>query len=264
MAQVKKLQKGGTLNINGKEYTVDQINEYLGSGQFSAQERESLAGTVRAIQEGKSRYLDTNSNSLSGDGNVNDDFADYFGSERRANRGRSGWSNKKQNRHANRNSDFAIRDEALAKLGHIGNYLSDPNTKVTSNNATKLGKGSGWFYTDGKYVSGPQNVTNEKHIRNVFDYLAADEEGRKAWELSGWGDSMTGLQNWYNGQDVEELIGRIQGNKLTDEDKEVLAYMGYSPTQTDIASAQTASMRDRFKNAGYDFDKWSGIIEIDD
>jgi hypothetical protein len=31
--------------------------------------------------------------------------------------------------------------------------------------------------------------------------------------------------------------------------------MGYSPTQTDIASAQTASMRDRFKNAGYDFDK---------
>lgn len=264
MAQVKKLQKGGTLNINGKEYTVDQINEYLGSGQFSAQERESLAGTVRAIQEGKSRYLDTNSNSLSGDGNVNDDFADYFGSEWRANRGRSGWSNKKQNRHANRNSDFAIRDEALAKLGHIGNYLSNPNTKATSNNANKLGKGSGWFYTDGKYVSGPQNVTNEKHIRNVFDYLAADEEGRKAWELSGWGDSMTGLQNWYNGQDAEELIGRIQGNKLTDEDKEVLAYMGYSPTQTDIASAQTASMRDRFKNAGYDFDKWSGIIEIDD
>ena len=264
MAQVKKLQKGGTLNINGKEYTVDQINEYLGSGQFSAQERESLAGTVRAIQEGKSRYLDTNSNSLSGDGNVNDDFADYFGSESRANRGRSGWSNKKQNRHANRNSDFAIRDEALAKLGHIGSYLSNPNTKSASNNANKLGKGSGWFYTDGKYVSGPQNVTNEKHIRNVFDYLAADEEGRKAWELSGWGDSMTGLQNWYNGQDVEELIGRIQGNKLTDEDKEVLAYMGYSPTQTDVASAQTASMRDRFKNAGYDFDKWSGIIEIDD
>ena len=90
MAQVKKLQKGGTLNINGKEYTADQINDYLSSGQFSAQERESLAGTVRAIQEGKSRYLDTNSNSLSGDGNVNDDFADYFGSERRANRGRSG------------------------------------------------------------------------------------------------------------------------------------------------------------------------------
>jgi hypothetical protein len=81
MAQVKKLQQGGTLNINGKEYTADQINDYLSSGQFSAQEREALAGTVRAIQEGKSRYLDANSNSLSGDGNVNDDFADYFGSE---------------------------------------------------------------------------------------------------------------------------------------------------------------------------------------
>ena len=90
MAQVKKLQQGGTLNINGKEYTVEQINEYLGSGQFDAQERASLAGTVRAMQEGKARYLDVNSNSLSGDGDVNEDFAEYFGSQGRANRGRSG------------------------------------------------------------------------------------------------------------------------------------------------------------------------------
>jgi hypothetical protein len=90
MAQIKKLQQGGTLNINGKDYTVEQINNYLSSGEFSAQERAALAGTVRAIQEGKTRYLDANSNSLSGDGNVNEDFADFFGSERRANRGRSG------------------------------------------------------------------------------------------------------------------------------------------------------------------------------
>ena len=226
MAQVKKLQQGGTLNINGKEYTADQINDYLSSGQFSAQERAALAGTVRAIQEGKSRYLDANSNSLSGDGNVNDDFADYFGSEWRANRGRSGWSNKKQNRHASRNSDFAIRDEALAKLGNIEKYLSSPVVK--SSTTTKLGKGDGWFYTDGKYISGPQNLTNEKHIRNVFDYLASDEEGRKAWDVSGWGDSIVGLQNWYKGQNVDALLSRIKENTLTDEDKEVLAFMGYS------------------------------------
>ena len=262
MAQVKKLQQGGTLNINGKEYTADQINDYLSSGQFSAQERAALAGTVRAIQEGKSRYLDANSNSLSGDGNVNDDFADYFGSEWRANRGRSGWSNKKQNRHASRNSDFAIRDEALAKLGNIEKYLSSPVVK--SSTTTKLGKGDGWFYTDGKYISGPQNLTNEKHIRNVFDYLASDEEGRKAWDVSGWGDSIVGLQNWYKGQDVNALLSRIKENTLTDEDKEVLAFMGYSPTESDITEENIATLRDKFQKAGYDFDKWSGIIDIDE
>ena len=262
MAQVKKLQQGGTLNINGKEYTVDQINEYLSSGQFSAQERDALSGTVRAIQEGKSRYLDANSNTLSGDGNVNEDFVDYFGSERRANRGRSGWNNRKQNRHANRNSDFAIRDTALAKLGNIGNYTTNEIAEPAAKN--KLTQGSGWFYTNGKYVSGPQNLTNEKHIRDVFNYLASTEDGRKAWELSGWGDNMTGLLNWYNGQNVDEFLERIKANNLSDEDLEVLSFMGYSPTEQDIASTQLADDKTRFQKAGYDYDTWSGIIDIDE
>lgn len=263
MAQVKKLQQGGTLNINGKEYTVEQINEYLDSGQFDAQERASLAGTVRAIQEGKARYLDVNSNSLSGDGDVNEDFAEYFGSHGRANRGRSGWSVKKQNRHASRNTDFAIRDRALAKLGDIENYLSSGEVKTKTTDTTKLGKGNGWFYTDGKYIKGPQNTTNEKHIRDVFSYLGSDDEGRKAWELVNWGDDMTALSNWYAGQSADDLLGRIQSNSLTDEDKEVLSYMGYVPTETDVTNSVVASDRDRFAKAGYDYDTWSGIIDFD-
>ena len=263
MAQVKKLQQGGTLNINGKEYTVEQINEYLSSGQFDAQERASLAGTVRAMQEGKARYLDANSNSLSGDGDVNEDFAEYFGSQGRANRGRSGWSVKKQNRHASRNTDFAIRDRALAKLGGIENYLSSSEAKTKTTDTTKLGKGNGWFYTDGKYIKGPQNTTNEKHIRDVFSYLGSDDEGRKAWELVNWGDDMTALSNWYTGQSVDDLLGRIQSNSLTDEDKEVLSYMGYAPTEADVVSSVVASDRDRFTKAGYDYDTWSRIIDFD-
>lgn len=263
MAQVKKLQQGGTLNINGKEYTVEQINEYLSSGQFDAQERASLAGTVRAMQEGKARYLDANSNSLSGDGDVNEDFAEYFGSQGRANRGRSGWSVRKQNRHASRNTDFAIRDRALAKLGGIENYLSSGEAKTKTTDTTKLGKGNGWFYTDGKYIKGPQNTTNEKHIRDVFSYLGSDDEGRKAWELVNWGDDMTALSNWYTGQSADDLLGRIQSNSLTDEDKEVLSYMGYTPTEADVVSSAVASDRDRFAKAGYDYDTWSGIIDFD-
>ena len=264
MAQVKKFNGGGTLSVNGEEFTAEQINEYLGSGLFSSQERAALSGTVNAIQEGKTRYLDANSNSLSGDGDVNADFADYFGSETRANRGRSGWSVKKQNRHANRNTDFAIRDEALNKLGNIGNYFSNQSSNSNSKKTTtKLGKGSGWFYTDGKYVSGPQNLTNEKHIQDVFKYLSSDEEGRKTWELLNWGDSMSGLLNWYNGQDVNALLDRIRTNRLTDEDKEVLEYMGYSPSEEDVVSDKVASERERYNKAGYNYDDWSGIITFD-
>jgi hypothetical protein len=143
MAQVKKFDDGGKLIINNKEFSVEQINDYLSSGEFTPQERESLAGVVRAIQNGEDRYLDPNNNSLSGNGNVNEDFVEYFGSEYRANRGRSGWSSKKQNRHANRNSDFTIRDKALAKLGSITKYEDEKTVRATTMSAKPLGKGSG-------------------------------------------------------------------------------------------------------------------------
>jgi hypothetical protein len=62
---------------------------------------------------------------------------------------------------------------------------------------------------------------------------------------------------------VDDLLGRIQSNSLTDEDKEVLSYMGYTPTEADMVSSAVASDRDRFTKAGYDYDTWSGIIDFD-
>lgn len=143
MAQVRKFYDGGTLTVNGKEYTAEQVNEYLSSGLFDPQEREALAGVVSAIQNGSDRYLDANSNSLSGDGNVNEDFAAYFGSLERAETGRSGWSTRKQNRHARRNTDFAIRDRALAKLGNIGEFETEKTEREVAVTTRELGKGSG-------------------------------------------------------------------------------------------------------------------------
>ena len=90
MAQVKRLQPGGKLTINGKNYTIDQINEYMNSGGFSSQERAALAGIVNSIASGASRNFDRNANSISGEG-VTEDLAQFYGSETKAakNSGRS-------------------------------------------------------------------------------------------------------------------------------------------------------------------------------
>lgn len=264
MAQVRKFDEGGTLTINGHEYTAEQITEFLNSGAFNSQEKEALAGVVASIRDGKDRYLDPNSNSLTGDGDVNGDFAAYFGSEKRARRGSSGWNTRKQNWHANRNSDFAVRDGALEKLGDIVRYEEEKTVRQTKASAKELGKGSGWFYTDGKYISGPSNMNNERIIREVFGYLNSDDAGRQGWKTSSWGSELDTLKNWYSGQSAEELIGRIRTNTLSDVDKEVLAYLGYSETEADVAASQAASDRKKFADAGYDYDKWKNIITIDE
>ena len=90
MAQVRKFQPGGKLTINGKDYTIDQLNEYMNSGGFSSQERAALAGTIQSIAGGASRTFDRNANSISGDG-VTNDFADFYGNAEKAerNQGRS-------------------------------------------------------------------------------------------------------------------------------------------------------------------------------
>ena len=93
MAQVKKLQTGGILNLNGKQYTAEQINEYINQAGLSSQERAALAGTINAIASGQTRDLDRNANSLSGVG-VTDDFTNFYGSEKRAQKNETGKSTR--------------------------------------------------------------------------------------------------------------------------------------------------------------------------
>jgi hypothetical protein len=83
MAQVKKLQSGGTLTINGKQYTAQQINDYINQAGFSPEERAAIAGTVNAIASGAQVGLDRNANSLSGE-NVQSYFTDFYGNDKKA------------------------------------------------------------------------------------------------------------------------------------------------------------------------------------
>ena len=173
MAQVKKLQQGGVLNLNGKQYTAEQINEYINQAGLSSQERAALAGTVNAIASGQIRDLDRNANSLSGIG-VTDDFVNFYGNEKRAQRNETGKSTRWANRQARKNSDFHIANTAISKLGGIEDYFNNVEKKKKSNDSSKtLKKGSGYFKYDntGKYVDNAENYAYLDVVDRIFRYL---------------------------------------------------------------------------------------------
>ena len=259
MAQVKKFQPGGKLTINGKDYTIDQLNEYMNSGGFSSQERAALAGTIQSIANGASRTFDRNANSISGEG-VTDDFTGFYGSEKRAERNQ-GRSTRWANRQARRNSDHHIVNSALERLGGIEDYY---NKSKESESKTKLGRGSGWFDRDesGNYISGPSNLEREAYIRRVYDYLG----GNTNYDLSGWDnqDTLNGLTHYYkSGMTAEDLISSIKSGNLESDQIDALKAMGFIQSEEQAAETTTNQTKSKLRESGYDFDGADVLLTYD-
>ena len=259
MAQVKKFQPGGKLTINGKDYTIDQLNEYMNSGGFSSQERAALAGTIQSIANGASRTFDRNANSISGEG-VTDDFTGFYGSEKRAERNQ-GRSTRWANRQARRNSDHHIVNSALERLGGIEDYY---NKSKESESKTKLGRGSGWFDRDesGNYISGPSNLEREAYIRRVYDYLG----GNTNYDLSGWDnqDTLNGLTHYYkSGMTAEDLISSIKSGNLESDQIDALKAMGFIQSEEQAAETTANQTKSKLRESGYDFDGTDVLLSYD-
>ena len=259
MAQVKKFQPGGKLTINGKDYTIDQLNEYMNSGGFSSQERAALAGTIQSIANGASRTFDRNANSISGEG-VTDDFTGFYGSEKRAERNQ-GRSTRWANRQARRNSDHHIVNSALERLGGIEDYY---NKSKESESKTKLGRGSGWFDRDesGNYISGPSNLEREAYIRRVYDYLG----GNTNYDLSGWDnqDTLNGLTHYYkSGMTAEDLISSIKSGNLESDQIDALKAMGFIQSEEQAAETKANQTKSKLRESGYDFDGADVLLTYD-
>lgn len=259
MAQVKKFQPGGKLTINGKDYTIDQINEYMNSGGFSSQERAALAGTIQSIAGGASRTFDRNANSISGEG-VTDDFTGFYGSEKRAERNQ-GRSTRWANRQARKNSDHHIVNSALERLGGIEDYY---NKSKESESKTKLGRGSGWFDRDesGNYISGPSNLEREAYIRRVYDYLG----GNTNYDLSGWDnqDTLNGLTHYYkSGMTAEDLISSIKSGNLESDQIDALKAMGFIQSEEQAAETIANQTKSKLRESGYGFDGADVLLSYD-
>lgn len=259
MAQVKKFQAGGGLLLNGKTYTAEQINEYLNQSGMSSQERAAISGTVNAIASGKQRSLDRNANSISGDGIV-DDFASFYGSEKKAGRNSTGRSTRWSNRQARKNSDSHIANTAISKLGGIEDYYNKKNKSDESKVRLYAGNDANGFYTsDGRFLEGPENHQNISRINAIFDALDKD---LTTYDLQDWSGDVTlgGLTDWWksqNGQfDRDAFFTRMRNNQLDDTDWEILGKMGFDRSNTN-PSLNTSGMHadwkgnlDSAKNAG--------------
>ena len=258
MAQVKKFQSGGTLTINGKQYTAQQINDYINQVGFNPEERAAIAGTVNAIASGAQVDLDRNANSLSGE-NVQSYFAGFYGNDKKAAKN-DGRSAKWARRQARWNTDHNTVNHAISKLGGIEDYYSK---KVEEKPESKLGMGSGWFTNEkGEYEETPTNLAKEKLIRQVYEHLS----GVKKYDLEdGWGTNMDVLSNWYKeGMNAQDLIDAIKSGNLKADQLDALRLMGF--TRSDLAKVQSDEnkVKDKFVTAGYDYDKFRPYFDIDD
>lgn len=250
MAQVKKFQQGGTLTINGKTYTIDQINEYINQGGFDPQQRAALAGTINAIASGRSRTLDRNANSVSGEG-VEGDFVDFYGgNEKRADKNTAGKTVKWSNRQARRNSDFHIANTAIQKLGGIEDFFNNKKEeKAVEKIYLQKGRDDDGFYTNnGEFLEGPENLQNIARINAILD--AMDSGDMTKYDLKDWNNDLTlsGLTDWYAAQkgafDRNAFFGRLRGNSLKDVDWEVLTKMGFSRNPVTSVPTTTQSHSD--------------------
>lgn len=264
MAQVKKFQTGGTLKINGKDYTVDQLNEYMNSGGFSSQERAALAGTINAIAQGASRTFDRNANSISGE-DVHSDFTDFYGNDRKAEKN-SGRSRKWANRQARKNSDYHIVNSALERLGGIEDYYNKKSEEKKSKDTSKiLKKGSGYFQYDdetGAYIDNATNYDYFDVVDRAFRYLK--DSDKDSWDTSVLTESQLEWLNDWNNKHAgyeEGLKERIKQGKINDDDKILLSAFGLS--QEEIESLEHKQQK-LFTEKGYDYNKYRPYFEIND
>ena len=264
MAQVKKFQTGGTLKINGKDYTVDQLNEYMNSGGFSSQERAALAGTINAIAQGASRTFDRNANSISGE-DVYSDFTDFYGNDRKAEKN-SGRSIKWANRQARKNSDYHIVNSALERLGGIEDYYNKKSEEKKSKDTSKiLKKGSGYFQYDDKTGAYIDNATNYDYfdvVDRAFRYLK--DSNKDSWDTSVLTESQLEWLNDWNNKHAgyeEGLKERIKQGKINDDDKILLSAFGLS--QEEIESLEHKQQK-LFTEKGYDYNTYRPYFEIND
>lgn len=224
MAQVKKFQKGGGLYLDGKQLTDEQINAAMDT--LSAEDKYTWSKSIERARAGERVDLNELSNSVTGG-----DFSHVL-NERQQRKNESGNLNRRQrNRHATWGTNIDSTNRGIANgIAALKSQLSVPVKEEVPETQT-LGRGSGWFSfgEDGIYNEGPQNLTNEKLIKDAFAWLGGDENYRKGWTVSGYdnNDTLNGLSNWYKGQNADELIGRIKNNTLSEDDYEVLAALGF-------------------------------------
>ena len=287
MSQVRKFQNGGEtaaptkqesstaktykLIINGREINLDQdgLAEFrrAGSGQGGMM-GNVYADIADALESGHTVKYNSDSNTISGvDFKRVDPKAIFKANENQV------WDRRAQrraNRYARNNNLTHQFNSALASIGSINfEKRKEDDTTSSSDTLTSLystdprqfdyNKGEDGTLT---WSNGPQNAGNLAALNNFIDMLGmSEEDAKKKYSWTGYDDQIRDLRNWYTGNqnyDWEGLRSRIRENQLTENDWDVLRYMGFGENQSSSSTVNTPRSYEgsRFNNdaleqAGY-------------
>ena len=167
-----------------------------------------------------------------------------------------------------------------------GEYLDniDMTPEAAPDNRAELRRGSGWFTSikddkgnDIYDINGLGNRNNEEILRSIINYALGNETDMNAkYKHSAWSDSDIAKLREYsnelatfvdeNGQNTysDELINAIRSGNLTEDQKRMLALMGFSPDGTNPENIDGNSSENPFQleNINSDELKSYGITGI--
>lgn len=285
MSQVRKFDKGGEtaaptkqesstaktykLIINGREIDLDQegLAEFrkAGSGQGGMM-GNVYADIADALESGHTVKYNSDSNTISGvDFKRIDPKAIFKANENQV------WDRRAQrraNRYARNNNLTHQFNSALASIGSINfekrkeeSTDSDSSGTLTSLYSTDprrfdYNKGEDGTLT---WSNGPQNAGNLTALNNFIDMLGmSEEDAKKKYSWTGYDDQIRDLRSWYTGNqnyDWEGLRSRIRGNQLTENDWDLLRYMGFGENQSNSSSdSSTVDIPRSYEGSGFNND----------
>lgn len=282
MSQVRKFDKGGEtaaptkqesstaktykLIINGREINLDQDGladfRKAGSGQGGMM-GNVYADIADALESGHTVKYNSDSNTISGvDFKRVDPKAIFKANENQV------WDRRAQrraNRYARNNNLTHQFNSALASIGSINfEKRKEDDTTSSSDTLTSLystdprhfdyNKGEDGTLT---WSNGPQNSGNLTALNNFIDMLGmSEEDAKKKYSWTGYDDQIRDLRSWYTGNqnyDWEGLRSRIRENQLTEDDWNVLRYMGFGENQSSSGSSTDNTPRS-YEGSGFNND----------
>ena len=269
MSQVKKLQKGGSLTIDGKRYEatpelIQALSSHLKSYGESA---APLAGLTKALMNGQDVVYDSVGNTISG---MNEQWTGIDSTaDKRREVGASRWRKGLQ---ALFNTDPHRFRNALTYLSGF-TYNDKPTESSTTSNLTDIYGDKTWYEwgedENGNTILLKDSAKNrgiDSRIKAIADYFTlSEDDAAKKYKLGSWYDSqrVSALRDLYNSHtnDWNDVIQRIANHAaegpdaLTDEDKAFLEHFnivgGDSSSSGSVTPKLSTTDKTKWTNAGY-------------
>ena len=260
---VKKLQKGGSLTIDGVRYDatpelIGQLSQYLNSyGNISA----PIGGIIRDLQSGKDVIYSSVDNSITGLTQENSGVDQDTFNKRLS-------TNKRTRLDNLLNRDNVQYDKAVNLLRGFA-YVDPSKVKPKSEDSAKKRVISGdqtWYAYGDPDSSGrrtlleesPTNMLIAKRLSDFQEYLGSNDEGKKGWDVSAYSPEDLEAINILHSNNklkgiLEGISERAKTNSLTAADLDILkSFHIIGNGDSSRVKTWNDAERAKLKNAGYD------------